>query len=44
MYRAITEAKPKIKNKFKQHIQDNETVFHPDKAGEFVKLWPELAI
>jgi MoaA/NifB/PqqE/SkfB family radical SAM enzyme len=44
MYRAITEAKPEIKNKFKQHIQDNETVFHPDKAGEFEKLWPELAI
>jgi len=44
MYRAITEAKPNIKNKFKQHIQDNETVFHPDKAGEFEKLWPELAL
>jgi hypothetical protein len=44
MYRAITEAKPGIKNKFKQHIQDNESVFHPDKAGEFARLWPELAI
>jgi hypothetical protein len=44
MYRAITEAKSGIKNKFKQHIQDNETVFHLDKAGEFARLWPELAI
>jgi len=44
IYRAITEATPKIKNKFKQHIQDNETVFHPDKAGEFARLWPELAL
>jgi hypothetical protein len=43
MYRAVERAKPGIEAKFKQHIQDNETVFHPDKAGEFEKLWPELA-
>jgi len=34
---------PIIQQKFRQHIQDNETVFHPDKAGEFARLWPELA-
>jgi radical SAM protein with 4Fe4S-binding SPASM domain len=33
---------PKIQQKFQQHIQDIETVFHPDKAGEFARLWPEL--
>jgi hypothetical protein len=34
---------PIIQQKFRQHIQDNETVFHPGKAGEFARLWPELA-
>jgi hypothetical protein len=33
---------PEIQQKFRQHIHDNETVFHPDKAGEFARLWPEL--
>jgi uncharacterized Fe-S cluster-containing radical SAM superfamily enzyme len=42
MYRAVTEARPGIEHKFAQHIQDNETVFHPDKLGEFKQLWPEL--
>jgi sulfatase maturation enzyme AslB (radical SAM superfamily) len=28
---------------FKKHIQNNENVYHTDQAGEFVKLWPELA-
>ena len=28
---------------FQKHIQDNETIFHPSKAGEFARLWPELA-
>jgi len=32
-----------IQQQFRQHIHDNETVFHPDKAGEFARLWPELA-
>jgi hypothetical protein len=43
MYRDIKQARPGIEKKFKQHIVDNETVFHPDKAGEFEKLWPELS-
>jgi hypothetical protein len=28
---------------FWKHIYDIEHKYHPDKAGEFVKLWPELA-
>lgn len=28
---------------FWRHIQDIETKYHPDKAGEFKRLWPELA-
>ena len=39
-----SEPNPGIQQKFRQHIHDNETVFHPDKAGEFARLWPELAI
>lgn len=35
---------PRIQQQFRQHIKDNETVFHPDKAGEFARLWPELVI
>lgn len=27
---------------FKDHIKKNETEFHPDKLGEFARLWPEL--
>jgi MoaA/NifB/PqqE/SkfB family radical SAM enzyme len=37
-----SEPNPVIQQKFRQHIHENETVFHPDKAGEFVRLWPEL--
>jgi hypothetical protein len=39
-----TKDNPVIQQKFHKHIQDNETVFHPDKAGEFARLWPELII
>jgi hypothetical protein len=28
---------------FWKHIHDNENKYHPDKAGEFQRLWPELA-
>jgi MoaA/NifB/PqqE/SkfB family radical SAM enzyme len=27
---------------FWKHIYDNEHRYHPDKAGKFVELWPEL--
>jgi len=33
----------KIDTAFWRHIQKNETQYHPDKAGEFDRLWPELA-
>jgi len=33
----------KIDVDFWKHIQKNETLYHPDKAGEFQRLWPELA-
>jgi hypothetical protein len=32
----------KIDFDFWRHITDIETKYHPDKAGEFLKLWPEL--
>jgi hypothetical protein len=32
-----------IDTAFFKHIHDNETKYHPDKAGEFERLWPELA-
>lgn len=28
---------------FRQHISDNENIYHPDKLGQFTELWPELA-
>jgi MoaA/NifB/PqqE/SkfB family radical SAM enzyme len=31
-----------LSHEFKQHIADNELKYHKDKAGQFVKLWPEL--
>jgi hypothetical protein len=42
-YRSVKEARPGIEQKFKQHIVEIETQYHVDKAGEFAKLWPELA-
>ena len=29
---------------FCQHITDNEHKWHPDKAGQFAELWPELML
>jgi len=43
MYRSVTKAKKGVEEMFKQHILDNETVFHQDKLGQFETLWPELA-
>jgi hypothetical protein len=42
MYKAITEAKPKIEQQFRDHIFLNETKYHADKQGQFQELWPEL--
>ena len=41
-YRNVTQERPGILQKFKQHINDIETQYHSDNAGEFAKLWPEL--
>ena len=42
-YLSISQERPGITKKFQQHILDNETKYHPDQAGNFLKLWPELA-
>jgi len=42
-YRAVTQERPGITQHFRQHIHDNETRYHPDTAGKFKQLWPELA-
>lgn len=42
-YQTIKQSGPGIESKFAQHIQDIETCFHPDTAGQFKQLWPELA-
>jgi MoaA/NifB/PqqE/SkfB family radical SAM enzyme len=41
-YRNVVQEQPAILQKFRQHIAEIETQYHPDKLGEFVKLWPEL--
>jgi hypothetical protein len=45
MYQSRLSAdKPsKIDTAFSKHIHVNEKQYHPDKAGEFQRLWPELA-
>ena len=42
-YRNVTQEQQDILQKFKTHISEIETQYHPDKAGEFVRCWPELA-
>ena len=42
-YTNIKEVKPGISEKFSKHIHNIETKYHPDKAGEFKRLWPEFA-
>jgi hypothetical protein len=42
-YRSIEQERSGISQQFKKHIQQNETQYHPDQAGNFEKLWPELA-
>lgn len=40
---AQTPANPQAHQiQFRQHVWSNETVYHPDQEGAFVKLWPEL--
>ena len=42
-YDSITTVQPKITAQFKRHIQAIETQYHPSTAGEFARLWPEIA-
>ena len=44
-YRSNFEAEDQnqISQELREHIDKIETQFHPDKAGEFKQLWPELA-
>ena len=42
-YESIVDAQPKIVERFKQHIHDIETQYHPNAQGQFKQLWPELA-
>jgi sulfatase maturation enzyme AslB (radical SAM superfamily) len=42
-YNSIVDVQPVIVEKFKKHINDIETRYHPNTAGQFRKLWPELA-
>lgn len=31
-----------LTNEFQNHINEIETKYHPDQAGQFIKLWPEF--
>lgn len=31
-----------VQEKFWQHIEDIENIYHPDQKGQFARLWPEL--
>lgn len=41
-YTSICSAQPGIVAKFKKHISDIETHYHPTTQGKFQQLWPEL--
>jgi hypothetical protein len=41
-YNSVAQARGRITQQFKQHIHDNESRYHPDTAGKFEQLWPEL--
>jgi radical SAM protein with 4Fe4S-binding SPASM domain len=43
-YELVTEINPAMTKAFAEHITQIETQYHPDKHGQFVKLWPELEI
>jgi hypothetical protein len=42
-YNSIEAAQSGIVEQFKKHIHDIETQYHPNTAGQFQQLWPELA-
>lgn len=33
-----------LADQLRQHIQDMETVYHPDQQGKFAELWPEISM
>ena len=39
----IPAARDDLRTEFATHVQDIETKYHPDTAGKFKQLWPELA-
>lgn len=41
-YQAVTESKPDMARKLAKHIQEIETQYHTDQAGQFARLWPEF--
>jgi pyruvate-formate lyase-activating enzyme len=41
-YQAVTESKPAMARKLAKHIEEIETQYHKDQAGQFEKLWPEF--
>lgn len=41
-YRGTTHNNTDIAELFKRHIVEIETQYHPDQAGQFNRLWPEL--
>ena len=41
-YRAVQQERAGTTRRFKQHIQEIETRYHPDTSGKFEQLWPEI--
>lgn len=41
-YQAVTESRPDMARKLAKHIQEIETQYHKDQAGQFARLWPEF--
>ena len=42
-YNSVVNVHPGIIKKFKKHIHEIETQYHPNTLGQFQHLWPELA-
>ena len=42
-YNSTVKTQSWVAQRFKKHIHDIETQYHPDTAGQFERLWPELA-
>jgi radical SAM protein with 4Fe4S-binding SPASM domain len=41
-YRDQTHTNPAVLSQLDQYIKQLETEYHPDQAGQFARLWPEL--